>query len=196
MFRAAIAAVLTHRSWRQAEQSKCFLSNLLHLGLLRKWPIFNFLFYFIFITVPYPLPQFLLLFPPCLWEGVPLSSPTPFPETSNLSKIKDISHWGQSRQTSAILLPGTLDHPVYAPSWWLNLWELCGVQVIWVENVHLSMGSLSLSSSSILPWLNQGAPDFSSMVGYKYLHLSLMCNKNDTHYYLQSFESCIYLTIF
>ena len=117
-----------------------------------------------------------LMTPPlCLWEGahthahahvyLPLWA-------SSLYRIRHIlSHWGQTRQSSATYVPGAMDHPMYA-LWWLSLWELWGVHVNWYccssYGVVIPFSSFSPSPNSFTLVAN-----LSSMVDCKYLHLSL-----------------------
>jgi hypothetical protein len=94
----------------------------------------------------------------------------PFPGASSLSRIKHISHWGQTRQTFATYVPGALDQPLYAPDWWLHLWEFPGAWVSW--NCWSSYGVTHSCFFSLSPNSAIRVSNFSPMVGRKYLLLS------------------------
>jgi hypothetical protein len=78
----------------------------------------------------------------------PLASP--FPGTSSFYRIKCIlSHWGQTRPSSAMYVQGPPTSPCMLFGWWLSLWELQGVQLL--DTVVPPMGLKSLSAPSVLP---------------------------------------------
>jgi hypothetical protein len=76
--------------------------------------VFHFIFYIFLIIIlftiqplppsPYPLPQFLISFP--LQEDALSYQASPYPGASSLSRIRRISHWDQTRQSSAIYVLG------------------------------------------------------------------------------------------
>jgi hypothetical protein len=72
--------------------------------------------------------------PPTAPHHLPLRGCFPPPPTLGPqdSRIKHIFfHWGLSRQTSVIFVPGASNCPVYVPGWCLGVWELPGVWVSW-----------------------------------------------------------------
>ena len=95
--------------------------------------------------------------------------PPPLPEVSSPSKVRPIfSHWGQTRQSLNIYLPAASDHSLVGGSVFGN-----SVSSPLVENAGFPIGSPSPLASSILdPNSAIGVPNFSPMVGYKYLPLS------------------------
>jgi hypothetical protein len=78
---------------------------------------------------------------------------------------------GQTRQSSALYVSGALYQPCMLPDWWLSVWEISVVQVSW--DCWSSYG-ISLLHCFFQPFLNSttGVPNFSPLVGWKYLHLS------------------------
>ena len=107
---------------------------------------------------------------------------SPFPGASSLYRIRCIlSHWGQTRQSSATYKPGRAvcvcvcvcvwwANPCILFDWWLGLWEFWGDQVS-----YCSYYGVAIPFKSFHPF-----PNFSievtvliPMVGWKYLYLSL-----------------------
>jgi hypothetical protein len=81
-----------------------------------------------------------------------------------------LSHWGQTKQSSASYVSRASDQHMYAPWLVAQSLELWGVQV---DTVGLPMGFPSPSSPSIFPLtLPLWFPDFSPMIGFKYLYPS------------------------
>ena len=66
-------------------------------------------------------------FPPTVPHPIPPNQDSPFPGASSFSRIKFVSHCGQTRQTSATYVLGDLEEPMYTPGWWICLWEHPGV---------------------------------------------------------------------
>ena len=101
-------------------------------------------------------------------------SHTPHPPTRTTSLYTNrriLSHWDQTRQSSATYVLGAWTSSFMFSGWWLSLWELPGVQVGWQYwssygvAIPFSCFVLSCDSSIRVPYL-------SPMVGYDHLHLS------------------------
>jgi hypothetical protein len=98
--------------------------------------------------------------------------PSFFPGVSSLSRIRHIfSHWGQTRQFTAVDAPGSL--------WPAYVWYLVGDSVSGssmgsrlVETAGFPMRLPSPSAPTILPLIQPHWSLTSVQVGYKYLHLS------------------------
>jgi hypothetical protein len=130
----------------------------------------------LFIYIPHswsPLAEFL----PDPFVPLPLRgcSPPPVslhPGASSLYKIRYIlSHWGQTRQSSATYVSVALDQPMWALWLVAQSLELTRVQVNW--HCWSSYGvATPFSSFSPSPNSSIRVPNFSPMVGCKYLHLS------------------------
>lgn len=115
-----------------------------------------------------------------LWEGAPHQlhpSPSalshPLPLGHQVSTDIGTSFPTEARQGSPLL------HMSYRPwispcmffGWWLSPWQLLGVHVYWCcwfsYRVAIPINSFNPSPNS-----STRVPDLSSIVGYKYLHLS------------------------
>jgi hypothetical protein len=103
-------------------------------------------------------------------------STSPFPGALSLYRIRYIiSHWNQTRQSSATYVPEwgrvSSDQPAYALGWWLSFWELPGVQVSWY---CWSSYGVAIPFITFTPFPNSsiGVPKLSPMLGRKYLQLS------------------------
>ena len=112
----------------------CSVSLEIDTFLIHFWDFLTFI-----LWVLHPIP------PPASPRGCP---PKP------LSRVRhDFSHWGQTRQSSAMYLWGGVRMggqtiPCVLPSWWLNVWEILGVWIS-LETAGLPMRAPTSTSSSL-----------------------------------------------
>jgi hypothetical protein len=83
-----------------------------------------------------------------------------------------LSHWGQTRQSSAVYVSGSSYKLVLLPGWWLNVWESSGIQVSW-DCWSSYANTLLLSFFQPFPSSTTRVPCFCPWGGYKYLQLYL-----------------------